>query len=90
MACQQPPLAQYGYCDSYFVENYDENDGIYAKAAADRGRQRVMAKVQQRHMAQELSQLTSEEYIEDILDHMERMEVGVLSPRLFRASILNS
>lgn len=77
MACQpqQPQYSQYGYCDTYFVENHDEDDGLYARAAADRERARAMAKVQQRQMAQELSQMTSDEYLEDVLDHMEQMEV---------------
>lgn len=74
MDCQQPPFANYGYCDTYFVENHDDDDGIFARAAADRERARAIAKVQQRHMAQELSQMTSDEYMEDVLDHMEHME----------------
>lgn len=79
MSCQQQqqqPLANYGYCDTYFVESQDANDGIFARAAADRERASAMAKVQQKHMAQELSLLTSEEYLDDVLDHMEHMEVS--------------
>lgn len=77
MDCQpaQPQYAQYGYCDTYFVDNHDEEDGIYARAAADRERRRAVAKIQQREMAQELSQMTSDEYLDDVLDHMEHMEV---------------
>lgn len=75
MASQQPPVRNYGYCDSYFVETQDDTDGMYARAAADRERARAMAKVEQRHLAQELSQMTSDEYLEDVLDHMEHMEV---------------
>ncbi|KAL1297850.1 hypothetical protein AAFC00_006377 [Neodothiora populina] len=74
MACQTAPMTNYGYCDTYFVEKHDDDDGIFARAAADRERARAIAKVQQRHMAQELSQLTSDEYLEDVLDHMEHME----------------
>lgn len=67
--------ANYGYCDTFFVESYDDTDGIFARAAAERERVRAMAKVQQRHMAAELSRMTSEEYLNDVLDHMEVMEV---------------
>lgn len=74
MAYQQGQFTSYGYCDTYFVENHDDDNGVYARAAADRERTRAMAKVQQRHMAQELSQLTSDEYLEDVLNHMEYME----------------
>lgn len=74
MAYQQAPFAGYGYCSTYFVEN--DNDGIYAQAAAERERQRAIAKVTQKGLAEELSRMTSEEYQEDILDHMERMEVS--------------
>lgn len=74
MAFQSAPYTSYGHCDTYFVENHDDDDGIYARAAADRERSKAMAKVTQRHMAQELSQITSDEYIDDVLDHMEHME----------------
>ena len=57
MAFQSQPLFQqqafpaYGYCDSYFVENHDDDDGMFARAAADRERQRQMAKVTQKALA---------------------------------------
>lgn len=72
----QPPFPAYGYCDSYFVENHDEDEGVYTRAAAERERQRGVAKLQQKALAEELSRATSDEYQEDILDHMEHMEVG--------------
>lgn len=74
MDFQPATFTKYGHCDTYFVENHDDDDGFYARAAADRERSRALAKVTQRHMAQELSQLTSDEYIDDVLDHMEYME----------------
>lgn len=76
MAFQQPQhtFANYGHCDTYFVENHDDDDGIYARAAADRERVRAINKAQQRHMAQQLSRDTSEELLEDVLEHMENME----------------
>lgn len=73
---QPEPLQSYGYCDSYFVENHDDDDGIFARAAADRERQRQMAKVTQKHLGEELSHATAEEYQDDILRHMEHMEVS--------------
>ncbi len=72
----QPPFTAYGYCDSYFVENHDDDEGVYARAAAERDRQRGVAKLKQKALAEELSRGTSNEYQEDILRHMEFMEVG--------------
>lgn len=77
----QQPLQQfpaYGYCDSYFVENHDDEDGIYARAAAERERTRHAAKLKQETLAIELSQVTAEEYQVDVLKHMEHMEVCYL------------
>lgn len=73
---QPQPFPAYGYCDSYFVENHDDDDGVFARAAADRERQRQIAKVTQKALAEELSQVTAEEYQDDILNHMENMEVS--------------
>ena len=72
----QPSFPAYGYCDSYFVENHDDDEGVYARAAAERERQRGVSKLRQKALAEELSRATSDEYQEDILDHMEHMEVG--------------
>lgn len=63
---------RYGYCDSFFMES--EDDGIYAIRAEERERSRAIARMRQRAIAEELSKLTADEYQEDILDHMERME----------------
>ena len=79
MAFQQQPRTQtYGYCDSYFVENHDDDEGVYARAAAERERSRVVAKARQRQLAAELSHLTAEEYECDILDHLEHMEAETM------------
>ena len=67
--------SRYGQCDSYFVESHD--DGIYAARAEARERARAVARMQQRHMAEDLSRATAEEYQEDIMDHMEFMEVRI-------------
>jgi hypothetical protein len=69
--------SQYGHCDSYFVESQD--DGIYAARAEARERARAVARMQQRVMAEDLSKLTANEYQEDILAHMEYMEVSSLN-----------
>jgi len=71
---QQQQMPTYGYCDSYFVENHDDDDGVYARASAEREQTRLIAKTRQRQIAAELSHLTAEEYEDDILDHMEFME----------------
>jgi hypothetical protein len=65
----------YGHCDTFFVEGYEDTDGIFARAAAERERARAISKVQQRHMAANLSDQTSKLYLNDVLDHMEIMEV---------------
>lgn len=70
----QPFAGHYGYCDSYFVESHEDEDGIYAKAAADRERHQQISRLRQKALAQELSRATAEEYQEDVLDHMETME----------------
>jgi hypothetical protein len=76
MAYQQQQQSRYGQCDSYFVESHD--DGIYAMRAEARERQRQVAKMQQRAIAEELSRMTADEYQEDIMQHMVHMEVRVL------------
>ncbi|KAG9841845.1 hypothetical protein KCU68_g8454, partial [Aureobasidium melanogenum] len=68
----------YGYCETFFVESYEDTDGVFAKAAAERERARAIAKVQQKHMAANLSRLTSELYLNDVLDHMEVMEAETM------------
>jgi len=65
----------YGHCDTFFVEGYEDTDGIFARAAAERERARAIGKVQQKHMAANLSRLTSKVYLNDVLEHMEVMEV---------------
>lgn len=40
-----------------------------------REQNRQLAKMRQRELAAELSDVTSNEYLEEVLDHMERMEV---------------
>ncbi|KAF2192723.1 G1/S-specific cyclin CLN2 [Zopfia rhizophila CBS 207.26] len=72
MAYQQSTQSRYGHCDSYFVDSHD--DGIYAIRAEARERARAIARMQQRALAEDLSRITSEEYQEDIMDHMEHME----------------
>ena len=77
MAYQQQPFPRYGKCDSYFVES--EEDGVYAMRREQRERARAIAKLQQRALAEELSRMTADELQEDIMDHMEHMEVRLIS-----------
>ncbi|KAK5171733.1 uncharacterized protein LTR77_003369 [Saxophila tyrrhenica] len=70
----QPQFPSYGYCKSYFVENHDDDDGMFARAAADRERKKAIGKLRQNALAEELSQMTADEYQEDVLDHMLFME----------------
>ncbi|KAK5126747.1 hypothetical protein LTR85_009681 [Meristemomyces frigidus] len=83
MAFQHPqqhpqPFQAYGYCESYFVESHDDDDGLFARAAAEREKTRGVAKLRQKAFADELSRATAEEYQEDILDHMEHMEAETM------------
>ncbi len=52
-----------------------DNQSIFAERAEKRERARVVARDQQRSLAEELSRMTSDEYGEDILAQMEYMEV---------------
>lgn len=76
MAFTKP--APYGYCDSYFVESHEADDGYYNRAAAQREHTRIVNKHRQRQIAEELSRLTAEEYEDDVLDHMETMEAETM------------
>ncbi|KAI4217502.1 MAG: hypothetical protein LQ351_000097 [Letrouitia transgressa] len=71
MACHSRPQ-----CDSYFVESHDDR----ARACREdlRERERLMKRQTQIAIAQELSDLTSAEYREDILQHMEQMELETM------------
>ena len=57
-------------CDTFFIEAEE-----ISLAERIREQKRQAAKVHQRELASELSAVTSDEYLEEILDHMERMEV---------------
>lgn len=72
----QQPFPAFGHCDSYFVESHEDDDGVYSRAAVQRDRARGVAKLRQKALAEELSRATAEEYQEDVLDHMEFMEVS--------------
>lgn len=74
----QPAYPTYGYCDSYFVENHDDDNGIYARAAAERERQRDIARQRQKGLADKISRITAEDYQADVLSHMQRMELETM------------
>ncbi|KAJ4406252.1 hypothetical protein N0V91_004704 [Didymella pomorum] len=76
MAYHQHTQSRYGHCDSYFTESHD--DGIYVLRAEQRERQRSIARMQQRAIAEELSKQTADEYQEDIMEHMMHMESQTL------------
>ncbi|KAI9725939.1 MAG: hypothetical protein M1828_002267 [Chrysothrix sp. TS-e1954] len=63
----------YGHCDTYFIETEAEN-GLYAQRAAAREHTRVMNRERQYQLGDELSKVTSAQYQDDILEHMQRME----------------
>jgi len=68
----------YQPCDSYFVEDM-EQDGVFAARRSRQEKARIDAETQM-EIGEEMSRMVSEEYQEDILDHMEVMEVGDLPP----------
>ena len=62
-----------GSCDSYFVESHEERGRSYREAL--RERERHVKRQTQLAIAEELSQIASVEYYQDVLEHMEAMEV---------------
>lgn len=75
MALQQHPgKSSYGHCSSFFTES--DGNGIYAQREEARRQARAAARETQRALGEELSNITCDEYQDDILDHMEQMEVG--------------
>ncbi|KAI5858723.1 cyclin-like protein [Tricharina praecox] len=69
------PHQQRPVCDSYFVESMDrdDNDGIFVAQRSKQELARMHAETQM-DIAEELSRTVAEEYLEDVLDHMEYME----------------
>ena len=63
-------------CDSYFVESHGNQEKIIRDGIRQREKQRKQQT--QAAIAEELSLLTSDEYREDVLQHMETMEVSCL------------
>ena len=60
-------------CDSYFVESHEDEERRFLGQLRERDRRQKWQT--QLEIAEELSQLTSCEYRDDILQHMETMEV---------------
>jgi hypothetical protein len=67
----------HGACDSYFVEPHDERGQSYRESL--RERERHVKHQTQLAIAEELSQLASAEYCQEILEAMESMEVQRLN-----------
>lgn len=70
----------YGHCSSFFVESDD--DGLYARRVEARQRREALhhqkARIIQGQLSEELSCITSDEYQDEIVDHMEVMEKETL------------
>jgi len=70
-----PAQQQRPVCDTYFVESMDTEDtGVFATRRSKPDIARMHAETQM-EIAEDLSRAVSEEFQEDILDHMEVMEV---------------
>ncbi len=67
----------HGTCDSYFVESYEDRGHSYREIL--RERERHVKQQTQLAIAEELSQLVSAEYYQEVLETMEGMEVKRLS-----------
>lgn len=80
MSFSQHSQPRYGGCESFFVQS---DDDMYSLAERNRERARAIARVQHRQIGEDLSKLTAMEYQEDILDHMELMEVRYTSAHTF-------
>ena len=78
---QYQPNLTYGHCDTYFVEAADDH-GIYAQRAAARDQARKINHERQLELGDELSKITSVEYQDEILRHMQSMEVIDFQHRL--------
>jgi len=86
------PHRQRPVCDSYFVESMDrDDDGLFVAQRSKQEMARMNAETQL-DIAEELSRTVAEEYLEDVLDHMEYMEVRAASnpliSRLDRSAVL--
>ncbi len=73
MSYLQPLNTYQQTCDSYFVE-VDNQDTVAARAE-QRERAKLIARERQVAIGEDLSYLVREEYQDDILSHMEQMEV---------------
>jgi hypothetical protein len=60
-------------CDTYFVEDLD--NGIFATQHDARDFKKLIARQRQELMANELSRLAADNYLDDIMNHMRQMEV---------------
>jgi len=80
MSFPQPPQTRYGNCETFFIQS---DDDAYSIAERNRERARAIARVQHRQLGQKLSELAAYEYQDDILDHMEYMEVSVSTVPIF-------
>ena len=69
-------------CDSYFIESHTDYDQQYREEL--REREKYFKRQRQLHIAENLSELASVEYREDILRHMEHMEVCPLMYKLLQ------
>ena len=69
-------------CDSYFVESHDDR----ARSMRDEMKEHeiLVKKQTQLAIADDLSDMVSQEYGAEILQHMERMEVHTRELRLYK------
>ena len=71
------PAYYYGRCESFFVESQD--DGVFASHSRVREHAELVARERQFALADELTRLARAQYEEDIMEHLEDMEVRHLS-----------
>lgn len=79
---QPPRPTPYGHCSTFFVENDTDADGIFARRYEARKRYEAAHQAHSRRVQEQIKEdltlATADEYQEDIVRHMERMEAETL------------
>lgn len=73
-------------CESYFVESHEDQEKRFREELRERDRRQKWQT--QLAIAEDLSHLTSYEYRDDVLQHMELMEVKCLNARYLVTFVL--
>ena len=75
MSFKQARTSSYQPCDTFFVESYDAPLWNIKQQYEAADRAKHIARERQAYIAEELSNIVSQEYKDDVLSHMEQMDV---------------